>query len=280
MTRPLRIEYPGALYHVTSRGDRRDRIYRDDTDHLVWLDILDKACSRHNFLVHSFCLMPNHYHLLLETVDGNLSRGMRQLNGDYSQYFNRRHEVVGHLFQGRYKAILVQRKRYLLELSRYIVLNPVRAKLVGTPNDWRWSSHHNLIGAMDPPRWLMTTSLLAHFGATRNEALLAYADFLLAGIGSPSPLAYTRNQLILGDDDFIERHKQPRSDELPEIARAQRRTVALSLPEYQKRYPNRHLAMAQAYLSTAFTMAEIAAHFKVSYRTVSRAVARLDSEQA
>ena len=130
MARPLRIEFAGALYHVTSRGDRREDIYLDDGDRQLFLEVLEAVCERFNWEVHAYCLMSNHYHLLVETPDGNLSRGMRHLNGVYTQRFNRRHKKVGHVFQGRYKAILVQKENYLLELSRYIVLNPVRAGMV------------------------------------------------------------------------------------------------------------------------------------------------------
>jgi putative transposase len=118
MARPLRLEFAGAVYHVTSRGDRREDIYRDDDDRQAWMGVLSLVCTRFNWVVHAFCQMTNHYHLLVETVDGNLSAGMRQLNGLYTQRFNRRHAQVGHVFQGRYKAILVQKEAYLLELSR------------------------------------------------------------------------------------------------------------------------------------------------------------------
>ena len=127
MSRPLRLEIAGGLYHVTSRGDRREDIYHDDNDRLAWLALLDLTCERYNWQIHAWCQMSNHYHLIVETVEGNLSAGMRQLNGVYTQSVNRRYRRSGHVFQGRYKAILVERDSYLLELSRYVVLNPVRA---------------------------------------------------------------------------------------------------------------------------------------------------------
>jgi REP element-mobilizing transposase RayT len=130
MTRPLRLEFSNALYHVTSRGDRREDIFLSDDDRNDWLEVLGNVCTRFNWVVHAFCQMTNHYHLLVETVDGNLSGGMRQMNGEYTQRFNRRHSLVGHLFQGRYKAILVQKEAYLLELTRYVVLNPLRANMM------------------------------------------------------------------------------------------------------------------------------------------------------
>jgi putative transposase len=119
MARPLRIEFPGGLYHVTSRGDRREEIYLDDADRTNWLALFGHVCKRFNWVCHAYCLMDNHYHIVVETAEGNLSRGMRQLNGVYTQTFNRAHNRVGHVYQGRYKAILVEKESYLLELTRY-----------------------------------------------------------------------------------------------------------------------------------------------------------------
>ena len=137
MSRPLRIEFPGALYHLTSRGDGRDDIYLTDDDRALFLSVLGQVCERFNWECHSYCLMTNHYHLMIETPDGNLSQGMRQLNGVYTQRFNQQHQRVGHVFQGRYKSILVQKESYFLELSRYIVLNPVRAGMVVKAENWQ-----------------------------------------------------------------------------------------------------------------------------------------------
>ena len=129
MARPLRIEFPSALYHVTSRGDRREPIFEDDEDRRKFLRVLAETVDRFNWICHAYCLMTNHYHLVVETPEANLSKGMRQLNGVYTQASNRRHRRTGHLFQGRFKAILVDKDSYLLELTRYVVLNPVRAKM-------------------------------------------------------------------------------------------------------------------------------------------------------
>ena len=217
--------------------------------------------------------MTNHYHVILETVEGNLAQGMRQLNGLYSQYFNRRHDVVGHLFQGRYKAILVQREAYLLELTRYVVLNPVRAGFVTSPDAWRWSSHACVMGTVPAPVWLDTASTLRHFGRERGSAVEAYRLFVMAGLGRESPLKNTRHQLLLGDEAFLAEAQRTACDEqFLAVAKTQRRAVSLSLEEYQARYPDRDEAMAQAYHSTAYTMGQIAAHFGVSPKTVSRAV--------
>lgn len=274
MTRPLRLQFPGALYHVTSRGNRRSRIYRDDADRNAWLDVLALVCDRYHCVVHSFCLMSNHFHLMLETVEPNLARAMRHLNGEYTQHFNRRHHTVGHLFQGRYKAILVQRESYLLELSRYIVLNPVRAKMVDLVDDWPWSSHRFYIGDAPPPSWLESDWILAQFGNCRSQAVAAYRTFVSAGIDKASPLVETRHQILLGDDEFVSEHQHlQQSEELVETVRVARGALALTLSEYRSRFPDRTEAMARAYLSTAFTMPMIALVFGVSAKTVGRAVA-------
>lgn len=280
MARPLRLEFSGALYHVTARGDRREDIFFRDEDRREFLSVLGEVCERFNWIVHAYCLMTNHYHLLIETVDGNLWRGMRQLNGVYTQRFNRQHELVGHLFQGRYKAILVQKDAYLLELTRYVVLNPVRANMVADPVDWPWSSYRACIGEAPAPVWLDTDWLLGQFGDERQPAIAGYRQFVLAGVGDPSPLNRVRHQVLLGDDVFVARHQQgPCNDPLREVSKAHRRSVALELAAYEERYHDRAEAMAQAYFSGAYTMAEIGAHFGVHYMTVSRAVKRFEQRK-
>ena len=274
MTRPLRLEFPGALYHVTSRGNRCNAIYRSESDRHLWMEVLAQVCERHNFIIHSFCQMTNHYHLLVETVEANLSQGMRQLNGLYSQVINRRHELVGHLFQGRYKAILIQKESHLLEVSRYIVLNTVRANMVNSLDEWQWSSHHFLIGRKRHPKWFQRDWLLSQFGSSGAEAVSAYQAFVLAGVGQASPLAATRHRILLGDEDFVSTHQQrQQAAEFMEVPKTERRAVALPLAEYQAKYSSRDEAMVRAYQSTAFTMSQIAQVFCVSTKTVSRAVA-------
>ncbi len=151
MSRPIRIEFPNALYHVTSRGVRREDIFDDDDDRRAFLKTLGDVVGQFNWLCYAWCLMDNHYHLLIQTPDGNLSKGMRQLNGVYTQLSNRRHRRVGHLFQGRFKAILVDSDGHLLELARYVVLNPVRARMVKRATDWEWSSYRASLGIAPAP---------------------------------------------------------------------------------------------------------------------------------
>ena len=154
MAKPLRIEYEGAVYHVTARGNARNKIFADDRDREIFLAILGIVVKRYNWLCHAYCLMDNHYHVLIETPDANLSRRMRQINGIYTQRYSRRHHRPGHVFQGRYKAILAQKDNYLLELSRYVVLNPVRIGIVKRPQDWAWSSYRATAGFKEVPQYL------------------------------------------------------------------------------------------------------------------------------
>ena len=205
MARPLRLELAGGIYHVTSRGDGRDDIYLSDADRIGWLEVFGEVCQRFNWVCHAWCQMTNHYHLLIETPEANLARGMRQLNGVYTQRFNRVHGRVGHVFQGRYKAILVERDSYLLELARYVVLNPLRAKMVKRLETWPWSSYLAIYGQAESPLWLQTDWLLAQFGQRRSSAVAKYVAFVHEGARLPSVWAQLRGQIYLGSDAFVQK---------------------------------------------------------------------------
>lgn len=274
MARPLRLEYPGALYHVTSRGDGRERIYLGDADRDAFLAVLGATIRRHNWRLHAYCLMDNHYHLLVETPEPNLSRGMRQLNGIYTQRFNRVRRRVGHVFQGRFKAILVEKDAYLLELARYIVLNPVRAGMHRKVQVYPWSSYRATAGLTPAPPWLVLDWLLGQFGARPATARRRYAQFVAAGVGAPSVWRDLRQQIYLGSERFVSRQQArlERERDLTEIPRAQRRAPAKPLSAYAKSHADPHTAMAAAYRSGHYTLADIANYFDVHYSTVSRAV--------
>jgi REP element-mobilizing transposase RayT len=280
VARPLRIEFPGALYHVTARGDGREAIYVGDADRGDFLAVLAWVVKRFNWRCHAYCLMDNHYHLLLETPEPNLSKGMRQLNGVYTQRFNRRHRRVGHVLQGRFKAILVEKDSYLVELARYIVLNPVRAKIVRKPHTYPWSSYRATVGLEPAPEFLATDWVLAQFGATKGRAQRRYAEFVTAGIGLPSVWQGLKQQIYLGSDRFIKRTlaRLATPDDLTEVPRVQRRAPPRPLAAYAKRHRDPQAAMAAAYRSGNYSLAAIARHFGVHYSTVSRAVSR--SEKA
>ncbi len=205
MARPLRIIYPGAVYHITSRGNERKAVFKSIRDREKFLEYLESAVEKYQAVIHAYCLMDNHYHLLLETPAGNLPRIMRHINGAYTTYFNVKRDRSGHLFQGRYKAILVEKDEYAKELSRYIHLNPVRAKLVECPEEYKWSSYPSYIGIKKPPKWLYRDFILGYFGAQISTAQIGYRGFVdaLANTEYKSPLSETAGSTILGSPAFI-----------------------------------------------------------------------------
>ncbi len=275
MSRPLRIEFAHGLYHVTSRGDGREDIFLDDGDRELFLEVLSETVGRFNWVIHAYCLMSNHYHLLIETPDGNLSKGMRQLNGVYTQRFNRKHRRVGHVFQGRYKAVIVQKESYLLELARYIVLNPVRAQMVRNPRDWQWSSYRATADMMPGPEWLAIDPILSAFGQRRAQAVEAYRSFVAAGKNQPSPWTSLKNQIYLGSDAFVAKmqRKVEAAQDLSEVPAAQRRQMPKPLDYYARKYVERDEAIEQAYASGGYGMKEIGDHFGLHYSRVSRILA-------
>lgn len=206
MARPLRIEYPGAFYHVTSRGNEQKDVFKSQRDREKFLEYLESATERYGAVFHAYCLMSNHYHLLLETPAGNLSQIMRHINGAYTTYFNIKRKRSGHLFQGRYKAILVEFDEYAMELTRYIHLNPVRVGMVTRPEEYRWSSYKNYIGQTTAHTWLKMETTLDYFGKKKNEAMNKYRSFVedLLGKEYDSPFQNTFGTAVLGTADFIE----------------------------------------------------------------------------
>jgi putative transposase len=272
MSRPLRLELAGGLYHVTSRGDRREDIYLDDDDRELWLAIFAHVCARHHWTCHAWCQMSDHYHLVIETVEGNLSQGMRQLNGVYTQTINRKYARAGHVFQGRYKAILVEKDNYLLELARYVVLNPVRARMVRNIAEWRWSSYPAMIGVAVRPEWLQTGWILGQFAAQRKRAIARYIDFVREGVGLPGIWENLRGQVYLGSDAFLQEMQDLLAPGMREIPRSQGRPAALPLAHYQNQAASSHEAMTAAFASGDYTLQKIAEHFGVHYSTVSRVI--------
>jgi len=296
MSRPLRIEFPGAVYHVTSRGDRREPIFNDDLDRARLLRILGEAMLRFDGQILAFCLMGNHYHLVLCTRRANLSRLMRHLNGLYTQYFNRRHTKVGHVFQGRFKAILVDSDTYLLQVCRYVDLNPVRAGLINEPTAWRWSSYRMHLGIDKPPTWLDSTVLLTqslgHDMLTTHDLQKArqlYAEATMAGRDARLWTQLLRQQIYLGDDGFVGRMQRlalagdedaskrpsaasPRRNNT-EAPRTQTRPPR-TLQQWLAIGPTREQALRQAHIDGGLTLTEMAHSLGLSVSRVSRLVAR------
>ncbi len=275
VARPLRVEFPGALYHVTARGNAGQTIYLDDKDRRRFLELYADVSERLNWLCHAYCLMTNHYHFVIETIEPNLSKGMQQLNSTYAQWFNRHHNRHGHLFQGRFKAIIVQRGSYLLELARYVVLNPQRAGLVRDALHWPWSSYRATSGMAPAPSWLTTDWILSQFGATRDAAINAYRAFVAEGIRSNTPWDHLRGQIYLGEHSFAERVKRTvrNAANLSEVPRTQR-IPEKSLASYERETRDSALAMLLAYQSGAYALKEIARHFGIHYSTVSKRIKR------
>lgn len=274
MSRPLRIQFPGAIYHVTARGDRKEPIYDDHLDRVRFLEILEEVVTVYNWGIHAYCLMGNHYHLVIETPDANLSKGMRHLNGVYTQASNRRHERVGHLFQGRYKAILVDADAYLLELARYVVLNPVRAGLVDVPASWPWSSYLAMVAIHDKPDWLLSDRLLAHFSSDRAAAVKRYSDFVHAGIGQPSIWRHLRGQIFLGDEAFARQILETNSEahEDVDIPMLQKRPPAPKLEQFARQCVDRDSAIVAAYATGQYNYLQIGIFFGLHFTTVGTIV--------
>lgn len=272
VSRPLRLDLPGAIQHVTARGNAREVVYRDDTDRRIWNDTLAETISRFGWYVLAFCQLGNHYHLLVETPKPNLSRGMRQLNGMYAQSFNRRHRRVGHLFQARFHATLVERGEHLLAVCSYVPLNPVRAGLCAEPADWRWSSYRPTIG-LDPPGLLAVDRLLAYFGESREVARERYRMHVESD-ADIDVAAKLRSFAIFGSEDFARSHTCGIGPNA-EIARRHQQPVRPSLDELLASPTNE--TIADAYRRYGYAMCEIADHLGVHYATISRRIRRHES---
>ncbi|MCK9686579.1 transposase [Scleromatobacter humisilvae] len=283
MARPLRIDFPGGVYHVTSRGDRKEPIFRDDRDRDRLIAVLAQALERFDATVLAYCLMGNHYHLVVQTRRGNLSRLMRHVNGVYAQAFNRRHGLVGHLFQGRFTSIHVDRDAYLLEVCRYTELNPVRAQMVDGAADWRWSSHRAHCGLEQSPSWLDTRALHAQLlgrdalsGTERHLAARRYARFVSEGRGVPLWERELRQVVYLGDEDFVETVQarvRPAVLREREIPFAQRHAPKRALRQAAST-DSRDESIRRAYVKDGMTMTEIAKAVGLSVSRVSRLMAR------
>jgi putative transposase len=279
MTRPLRIEFPGALYHVTCRGNACEPVFLTNDDRLIFLDLLAEVTSRFGWLCHAYCLMDNHYHLLIETPDPNLSIGMRHLNGVYTQRFNRQHHRVGHLLQGRFKAILVERESHLLELARYVVLNPVRAGMVKRVSQYRWSSYRATLGYEPTPAWLTTGWLLEQFARTPKVARRRYGEFVAQGLTAESPWGSLKGQIFLGGVEFVQKIQPLLVDAAgeKEISRAQRWAhrpglKSLFTSATLKTKTGRDDAIRCAHADYGYTMAAIAREVGLHHSTVSKII--------
>jgi putative transposase len=283
MVRPLRIEFPGAVYHVTSRGNAKQAIFLENVDNHKFLEVLSTVVDRFNWLCHAYCLMRNHYHLMIETPEGNLSRGMRQLNGVYTQVFNQRHNRVGHLLQGRYKAILVEKDTHLLSLCRYIILNPLRAGFVKRPEEWRWSSYQPTIEEAKTPSFLTIEWILSQFSNKKREAVKKYKKYVLDGIKGDSPWEVLTGQIVLGTESFLEKFNEllKEKEVIKEVPRVQRYATRPPLTRiFEEGTTKDRKVKAEkiydAYCHHGYTLKEIGEHLGVHYTTIGRAIKWLE----
>ena len=282
MARPLRIEFPGAIYHVTSRGDRREPIFEDDEDRRAFLVAVGQTMERFDALVLAYCLMDNHYHLVIHTQRANLSRLMQRLNGVYTQSYNRRHAKEGHLFQGRFKGILVDENAYLLEVCRYVDLNPVRARMVRDPGNWHWSSYAAHVGKTAAPEWLDTPSLHgyllgrdANTPADRRRASARYVSLVAAGKGIKLWDEALSHQIYLGGPEFVERMQalaEVDATGAKDIPRLQRRKPARPLEAYLTHRDGRDFGIGLAVREGQYSLTAVAKAVGLSVSRVSRIV--------
>ena len=266
---------------MTARGKAREDIYRDDINRQQFLMLLQNTIKRYDWYCHAYCLMGNHYHLLIEANTPTLSKGMKLLNGTYTQYFNRQHRRVGYVFQGRFKAILIQKDSHLLELARYIVLNPVRAQMVHSAQEWRWSSYCATAGYDVSDVCLTTEWVLAGFAKTKDIAQQRYREFVHEGKGQASPWHQLKNQIFLGEDDFVNNTQCKINPEqsLKDIPKKQKQAPVKPLSYFSERYQTRDHSLSQAYWSGHYTLAQVGEYFGVSYATVSRAVKQAENRK-
>jgi putative transposase len=259
MGRQRRVKFPGALYHVTSRGNRRATIFVDERDYRLWIALLAESTARFKLVVHMLCLIPNHFHLLVQTTEPNISEAMHHLNGKYARRFNWRHALTGHVLQGRFHAELVKRQEHLLTVLQYIPLNPVCAQLVPNADDWRWSTHLHICGMKRRPVWLNTGFVLDQFhGATEMDRIQAYRAFVNGKLRTPDPAMNRKRPYVDNSSSAVQ---------APPIA------------HLESVLPDRDAAVRAAWMSRAYTRDQIARHFGISTRTVSRIVTALIAKQ-
>jgi REP element-mobilizing transposase RayT len=290
MARPLRIEFPGAVYHVTSRGDRRESIFEDDADREALLGVVAQAVERFEASVLAYCLMDNHYHFVLQTRRGNLSQLMRQLNGVYTQLYNRRHRKAGHLFQGRFKGILVDKNAYLLEVCRYVDLNPVRARIIRDPGKWQWSSYRAHAGLASPPAWLDTAAVHGYLlgrdvrsGADRRQASARYVALVAAGKGVKLWEDALARQMFLGDAEFIDRMQaliEPSRSGSKEIPKYQRTRATHPIRHYLGKHKQRDEGIYAAVRDGQYSLTAVAGEAKLSIATVSRIIKKMEVQRS
>ena len=277
MSRPVRIEFPGAVYHLTSKGKDDLIVFKDDDDRGVFLNVVDNVVERFGWKLHSYVLMDSHYHLVVEVPEANLSKGMRQLNGVYTQHVNRRHNQEGPIFQGRFKSVLLEKKNYLVPVCRHVVTNPTRASEDQNFASYKWSSYRATAGQIKMPKYLFKDDVLQHFGKREKDAQRKYRDYVKSGVDAKSPLSERTNQVLLGSAKFLS-EMQPilqgerLSKRGPKAAKRRRSLNALFKRVDDKTRLERNELIKRAHLDFGYTLMEIGGHLGLHYTTVSKVV--------
>jgi putative transposase len=287
MSRQVRIEFPGAFYHITSRGNQKQDIFLSDDDRYFFLNCLSGAYVKFGSLIHAYCLMDNHYHLFMETPGGNLSRVLHLINTTYAVYFNKRRERCGHPFQGRFKAILVQADRYARELVPYIHLNPVRAGITDHPEKFPWSNYLEYLGLMDSRPWTRTSLVLSCFGSQKDEARRRYAEYVLRRRSQEEvhPLDPAKSTGILGQPDFVEcmRKSFRAADsssserEIPQLRKPKVKpdlgkiTASAEVVLGAKNRLTKRIAIFVSHKNTDYTLRELGDYYHMSISAISEA---------
>ncbi len=277
MSRPPRIEFPGACYHVTGKALVEKKSFVDKTDYNAFLNVLDSVVARFGWLVHSYSLLEDHYHLVVEVPQSNLSRGMRQLNGVYTQHYNRRHLTEGAVFHGRFKSIVFEKDLYLLPICRYVVLNPLRVSAQTNLAEYRFSSYLAMIGEVACPSFLHRETVLHTFFADQEKAALAWKQFVAAGSQTDSPLAGRSNQVLLGSDEFVNRlqnlmKNSRKAKQAPKRGKRRKSLRVLFRHITNASKAERNAVIKQAHLEFDYTLIEIGDFLGLHYTTVSKVI--------
>lgn len=272
MVRPLRIEYPGAVYHLHSRGNKKLPIFEDNIDRLIFIEKLISTIQLRNWICHAYCLMDNHYHLLIETPEGNLSDGMRDFNSGYVQAYNNYHDTSGTMFGGRFTSHLIEKEHYLYEVQRYIVLNPVRAGMVVDPKDYIWSSYRATAGFDQVPEWLIVEDILLNFAETKREAQKKYIEFVKDGFKKESPFENLRG-MVLGSLQFCHEISRGHDENIEGISKKNRIIGRLSLNEIFcdiRSRKERDAMIVAARKTFGYSVGDIAHYLRISHSTISK----------